>query len=142
MTKWLILKKQKTLYLGNLYSKRDWGYAGDYVEAMWKIINYKKPDDFVIATNLQLSIKDFINIVSKKLNYPIIWKGKGINEIAFDKKGNPVIKILKRYLRPLEVHNLRGDFSKAKKKLNWTPKKKLTQIIDDMISYELKNNAN
>ncbi len=134
--------KQKTLYLGNLYSKRDWGYAGDYVEAMWKIINYKKPDDFVIATNSQISIKQFINIVCKKLNYPILWKGKGTNETAFNKKGNPVIKISKRYFRPLEVHNLKGDFSKAKKILNWQPKKKLTHLIDDMISYELKNNGN
>jgi GDPmannose 4,6-dehydratase len=132
--------KQKTLYLGNLYSKRDWGFAGDYVEAMWKILNYKKPDDFVISTNSHLTIKQFINLVAKKLNYPLKWSGKGYNEVAYNKKGIVVIKISKRYFRPLEVVNLKGDYSKAKKYLNWQPQKKLTHLIDDMISYELKAN--
>ncbi len=133
-------KKLKTLYLGNLYSKRDWGHAKDYVEAMWKIINYKKPDDFVIATGNQLTIKQFINLVCKKLNINIKWKGKGLKEIGFSNSNKAIIKINKRYFRPLEVENLKGNFNKAKKILNWKPKINLTQLIDDMIKFELKNN--
>ena len=131
---------QKKLFLGNLYSKRDWGHAKDYVEAMWKIINYKKPDDFVIATGNQFTIKQFINLVCKKLNINIKWKGKGLKEIGFSNSNKAIIKINKRYFRPLEVENLKGNFNKAKKILNWKPKINLTQLIDDMIKFELKNN--
>ena len=135
------LKKQKKLYLGNLYSKRDWGHAGDYVEAMWKMLNQKKPNDFVISTNKQYTIKQFINIVCNKLKIKIKWKGKGLNEKGFDQNNNCIIQIDKRYLRPLEVHNLRGDFSKAKKILKWRPKRNLNQLVEEMIDYELKNNG-
>ena len=134
------LGKQKILYLGNIYSKRDWGHAEDYVEAMWKILNHKVADDFVVATNKQVTIKKFIQMVSNKLDIKLHWKGKGINEEAYNSKGEVVIKITKRYFRPLEVENLKGDFSKAKKILNWEPKRDLTQLINEMISYELKNN--
>ena len=113
--------KEKTIYLGNLYSKRDWGHAKDYVEAM-KIINYRKPDDFVIATNHQKTIKEFVNIVCKKLNIKIKWKGKGLNERAISQNGQIIIKVNKRYFRPLDVQNLRGNYSKAKKILKWKPK--------------------
>ena len=116
-------KKQKKLYLGNLYSKRDWGHAEDYVEAMWKILQYKKPDDFVICTGKQYSIKQFVNMVCKKLNISLYWKGKGINEKGYDKNNNIIIECKKKYFRPSEVDNLLGDFSKAKKYLNWKPKK-------------------
>jgi len=135
------LGKQKTLYLGNIYSKRDWGHARDYVEAMWKILNYKKPDDFVISTNKQMTVKKFIDISSKRLNMKLIWRGKGINEKAYDQKGNIIIKIVPRYFRPLEVDNLIGDFSKAKKLLKWSPKTSITQLIDEMIDFEIKNNG-
>ena len=135
------LKKQKKLYLGNLYSKRDWGHAGDYVEAMWKMLNQKKPNDFVISTNKQYTIKQFINIVCKKLKIKIRWIGKGLNEKGFDQNNNCIIQVDKRYLRPLEVHNLRGDFSKAKKLLKWRPKRNLNQLVEEMIDYELKNNG-
>ncbi len=132
--------KQKTLYLGNLYSKRDWGHAKDYVRAMWKILNQKQPDDFVIATNQQKTIKEFINIVSKKLNFKLKWKGKGLNEHAVDQNNKVIIKIDKRYFRPLEVKNLKGDYSKAKRILKWKPEISLTQLIDEMINFELKIN--
>ena len=134
------LKKQKQLLIGNLYSKRDWGHAEDYVEAMWKILKNKKPDDFVIATNNQVTIKKFINIVCNQLKIKLFWKGRGLNECAFDEKKNCIIKVDKRYFRPLEVENLKGDFSKAKKILNWKPKRNLTQLIEEMIQYELKKN--
>ena len=87
-----------------------------------------------------LTIKHFVNLVAKELNISIKWKGRGINEKAFDQKGNCIIEINKRYFRPLEVENLKGDFSKAKKILNWKPKRNLTQLIEEMIQYELKKN--
>ena len=94
-------KKQKKLYLGNLYTKRDWGYAGEYVEAMWKILQLKKPDEFIIATGKQYSIKIFINKVCKKLGLILNWKGKGLNEKAILKKPNKtIIEIDKKYFRP------------------------------------------
>ena len=130
-------KKSKKLYLGNIYAKRDWGDAKDYVEAMWLILQQKKPDDFVISNNQSISIKKFINIVSKKLNLKIFWKGKGVNEKGYDKDGNTIIEIDKRYIRPLEVNYLRGDYSKAKKNLGWKPKSDIYSLVDQMIKHEL-----
>ena len=134
------LKKQKILLLGNLYSKRDWGHAEDYVEAMWKILNHNKPDDFVVATNRKYKIKTFIKLVCKQLNINLKWKGKGLNEKGFDDNGNCIIKIEKRYFRPLEVENLQGDYSKAKKILKWKPLRDINQLVKEMVEYELKNN--
>ena len=130
--------KQKKLFLGNLDSKRDWGHAKDYVEAMWKILQQKKPDDFVIATGKQLSIRQFINLVSKKLSLNLVWKGKGLNEKGIDKdtKKN-IIMIDKNYIRPLDVNTLLGNASKARNKLLWKPKINIDQLIEEMISEEL-----
>ena len=130
--------KQKKLFLGNLDSKRDWGHAKDYVEAMWKILQQKKPDDFVIATGKQLSIRQFINLVSKKLSLNLVWKGKGLNEKGIDKdtKKN-IIMIDKNYIRPLDVNTLLGNASKARIKLSWKPKINIDQLIEEMISEEL-----
>ena len=130
--------KQKKLYLGNLDSKRDWGHAKDYVLAMWKILQQKKPDDFVIATGKQLSIRQFINLVAKKLNFNIVWKGKGINEKGFDlnTKKN-IIMIDKNYIRPLDVNTLLGNAAKARKQLSWKPKINIHQLIEEMISEEV-----
>ncbi len=130
--------KQKQLFLGNLDSKRDWGHARDYVEAMWKILQQKKPDDFVIATGKQLSIRQFINLVAKKLNMNISWRGKGLNEKGYnlDTKKN-IIMIDKNYIRPLDVNTLLGNASKARKKLSWKPKTNISQLIEEMISEEV-----
>tara|TARA_B100000989_G_scaffold298852_1_gene290488 strand:+ start:2320 stop:3363 length:1044 start_codon:yes stop_codon:yes gene_type:complete len=130
--------KQRKLFLGNLDSKRDWGHAKDYVEAMWKILQQKKPDDFVIATGKQLSIKQFVNLVSKKLSLNLVWKGKGLNEkgINKDTKKN-IIMIDKNYIRPLDVNTLLGNASKARNKLSWKPKINIDQLIEEMISEEL-----
>ena len=131
--------KQKKLYLGNIYSKRDWGFAGEYVEAMWKILQLRKPDDFVIATGKQYSIKFFVNKVCKKLGFTLNWKGKGLNEKAILKKSNKtIIEIDKKYFRPSEVDTLKGDMSKAKKILKWKPKMNIDQLIALMIDHELK----
>tara|TARA_Y100000816_G_C26093976_1_gene578555 strand:+ start:448 stop:1485 length:1038 start_codon:yes stop_codon:yes gene_type:complete len=130
---------QDKLYLGNLNSKRDWGHAKDYVEAMWKILQQKKPEDFVIATGKQYSIKEFINKVAKKLSMKIKWKGKGINEKCIELKNNKIIiECDKNYFRPLDVNTLLGNAKKARSKLNWKPKFNITDLIDDMVEHELK----
>ena len=129
--------KQRILYLGNLDSKRDWGHAKDYVEAMWKILQQKQPDDFVIATGKQYSIRQFISLVSKKLDMKIVWKGKGLNEKGYDSLSNKtIISIDKNYLRPLDVNTLLGNASKARKKLSWKPKINIHKLIDEMILEE------
>ncbi|MBD1158909.1 GDP-mannose 4,6-dehydratase [Pelagibacterales bacterium SAG-MED19] len=129
---------QKKLYLGNLDAKRDWGHAKDYVEAMWKILQQKQPDDYVIATGKQYSVRQFVNLVSKKLGFKISWKGKGINEKGFDQiSKKTVIECNKKYFRPLDVNTLLGDAKKAKKKLKWKPKININQLVDDMISEEM-----
>ena len=107
---------QKKLTLGNLYAIRDWGHAKDYAVSMWKILQYKKPDDWVIATNKETTVKEFVNKVAKKLDIKLKWIGKGENEKGIDQKNKKIIvEIDKKYFRPSEVDFLRGDFSKAKK---------------------------
>ena len=132
------LKKQKTLYLGNLYSKRDWGHAIDYVKAMWLMLQQKKPQDFVIATGKQTTVKNFIHLTAKQLKLKISWRGKGINEKAFDENGKAVIECDKSYYRPLEVNTLLGDARKARKILKWKPKVVLNELISQMIKSEIK----
>ena len=132
-------QKQKKLILGNLQAKRDWGHAEDYVEAMWKVLQYKKPDDWVIATGIQYSVKTFINLVAKKLDIKIIWRGKGINEKAYNKNNQCIIECNKKYFRPAEVETLLGDSKKAKTLLKWKPKHNIHSLIDDMINFELKD---
>jgi len=129
--------KQKTLYLGNLDAKRDWGHAKDYVVAMWKILQQKKPEDFVIATGKQYSIRQFISLVSKKINIKIIWKGKGLKEKGYDSiSRKPIIAIDKNYIRPLDVNTLLGNAAKARIKLSWKPKINIHKLIDEMIAEE------
>ena len=131
--------KQKTLYLGNMYSKRDWGHAKDYVQAMWSMLQQKKPEDFVMATGKQTTVKNFVNLVAKQLEIKISWKGKGINEKAVNENGKTIVACDKAYYRPLEVNNLLGDSKKARKKLKWNPKINLNELISEMIEYEMNN---
>jgi len=131
--------KQKKLFLGNLYAKRDWGHAKDYCLAMWKILQQKKPDDFIIATGKQYSIKYFVNLVAKKLKIKLTWKGKGLNEKAYDRNNKPIVECDKNYFRPLDVNTLLGDSSKARKELKWKPKIDINMLIDEMIENELKH---
>ena len=133
-------KKQKKLYLGNLYAKRDWGHAKDYCYAMWKILQQKKPDDFVISTGKQYTIKQFVNKVADRLKFKLKWVGKGLKEKAIDKNNNKIIiELDKKYFRPLDVENLIGDSNKARKILKWKPKYNIDSLIDDMIYHQLKN---
>ena len=129
--------KQKILVLGNLYSRRDWGHAKDYVESMWRILQQKKPDDFVVATRTSHSVKDFINISAKKIGIKLIWKNKGLKEVGIDKTNNKtIITVNKKYFRETEVDDLIGDYSKAKRLLKWKPKYSFNALVDDMIKNE------
>ena len=131
--------KQKKLYLGNLYAKRDWGYAKEYVEAMWKMLQQKTPDDFVISTNKTYTVKIFAEKVFKKIGIKITWKGKGVHEKGVDAKtGKRIIEIDPFYFRPKEVNILKGDNKKAKKILKWKPKTDLDGLISIMMTSELK----
>jgi GDPmannose 4,6-dehydratase len=131
------LKLQQTLYLGNLNALRDWGHAKDFVEAQWLILQQNKPEDYVIATGKQYSVKEFVNLAAKELSMKIDWKGKGINEVGY-LNGKSIIKLDPRYFRPTEVENLLGDASKAKKKLGWYPKTTFNELVKEMVSEDLK----
>ncbi len=128
--------KQKKLFLGNLNAKRDWGHARDYCLAMWKILQQKKPDDYVIATGVQYSIKQFINLTAKKLKMKITWKGSGLKERGYNERGIPIIECDKSYLRPLDVNTLIGDAKKARRKLKWKPVENINSLIEEMINSE------
>ena len=131
----IINNNQKKLYLGNLYAKRDWGHAKDYVIAMWKMLQRKKPDDFVIATGQQYSVKEFINFTAKELGILIQWKGRGVNEKGYW-KNKCIIEIDKHYFRPTEVNSLKGDSSKARRILGWKPNTSIKSLIKEMIEFE------
>ena len=132
------LGKQKKIKLGNIYAKRDWGHAKDYAQAMWKMLQLKKPDDFVIATGKQFTVKEFVNLAAKKIDINLIWRGKGLNEIGINKKTNKtIIEIDKKYFRPTEVDSLLGDYKKAKKKLNWQPKITFEELVNEMVLSDL-----
>ena len=131
-------KKQKKLFLGNLNAKRDWGHARDYVLAMWKMLQMKKPDDYVISTGKQYSIKEFANLVMLELGIKFSWKGNGINAKCYDNNGNCIIECDKAYFRPLEVDTLLGDSSKARKILKWKPKTNIKELVKEMVKVELK----
>ena len=138
-----ILGSNEILYLGNLNAKRDWGHAKDYAEAMWKMMQLKKPDDFVIATGKQYNVRDFVNISAKNLGIIIKWVGKGINEKGIDKKtGKTIVRVGKRYFRPTEVDTLLGDARKAKKILKWKPKITFNQMVKEMIESDYNNQKN
>ena len=139
----IYLGKQKILKIGNIYSKRDWGYAEDYIEAMWKMTQSKIPKDYVIATGKNHSVKQFINECVKILKLNTKWIGKGLNEKLINKKNNQtLISIDKKYFRPAEVDNLKGNFNKAKRELKWQPKTSFKNLVKMMIESDLENVKN
>ena len=128
------------MLIGNLDAKRDWGHAKDYVSMMWKMLQLKKPEDFVIATGNTYSVRQFINYACQYLGIKIKWKGSKLNEYAIDlSTGKKIIKVDKKYFRPNEVYYLRGNPNKARRKLNWKPKYNLKEIVKEMIESEIKN---
>jgi len=131
-------KKQKKLYLGNLEAKRDWGHAKDYVEAQWRILQQKKPDDYVIATGKTYTVKVFVEKVATYLGMKITWKGNGVKTRGYDQKGNCIIECDKKYFRPTEVDILIGNANKAKRILKWKSKITIDELIKDMVDSDLK----
>jgi len=131
---------QECLYLGNMDAKRDWGHAKDYVEMQWLMLQQDEPDDYVIATGKQHTVRDFVNKACELLDIDIIWKGTGANEVGIDKEnGAEIVKVDPRYYRPTEVETLLGDPSKAKNNLSWEPKISFHEMVNEMVSSDLKN---
>ena len=127
---------QETLYLGNLDAKRDWGHAKDFVEMQWLMLQRERPEDYVIATGEQYSVRQFVEIAALQLDIKIIWKGDGVNEIGYWNK-KPIIKVDRKYFRPTEVDTLLGDPSKAREDLGWIPKITFADLVNEMIVEDL-----
>jgi len=123
---------QSRLYLGNLDAKRDWGHAKDYVEMQWLMLQQQEPEDFVIATGQQYSVRDFVNAVASHLDMELRWEGESIDEKAYDANGNCIVEVDPKYFRPTEVETLLGDASKAKAKLGWEPQISFDELVREM----------
>jgi GDPmannose 4,6-dehydratase len=131
--------KEQCLFLGNLDAKRDWGHARDYVEGMWRILQHPTPDDYVLATGTQHSVREFVELAFSHVGVSICWRGRGEEEEGLDEKtGRILVKIDPRYFRPTEVETLLGDASKAQKVLGWTPTISFPQLVTDMMTQDLK----
>jgi GDPmannose 4,6-dehydratase len=130
---------QDTLYLGNLDAKRDWGHAKDYVEMQWLMLQQETPEDFVIATGVQYSVRDFVNAAAKELGMEIRWEGRGKEEKGYGAQGKCFVAVDPRYFRPTEVETLLGDPTKAKEKLGWTPKTTFDELVAEMVREDLKS---
>ena len=133
------LNLQDCLYLGNLDAKRDWGHAQDYVEMQWLMLQQDEPEDFVIATGQQHSVRDFVEAAAKELGILIRWEGQGKDEKGYDADGNCIVAVDPRYFRPTEVETLLGDPSKAKEKLGWTPRITFKKLVAEMVREDLKS---
>jgi GDPmannose 4,6-dehydratase len=130
---------QDCLYLGNLDSKRDWGHAQDYVEMAWLMLQQKQPEDFVIATGLQYSVRDFVNVAARELGIHVSWQGRSMDETGTDQHGKVIVKVDPRYFRPAEVEALLGDSTKAREKLGWTPKTTFEELVSEMVREDVKS---
>ena len=130
---------QDCLFLGNLDAKRDWGHAKDYVEMQWLMLQQEHPEDFVIATGVQYSVRDFVDAAARELNLPISWSGSGVNEVGNTVDGKAIVRVDPRYFRPTEVETLLGDASKAREKLGWTPKISFNELVAEMVREDLKS---
>ena len=132
------LGQQDSLWLGNINAKRDWGHAKDYVEAMWLMLQQETPQDFVIATGHQYSVREFVEKVALKLEMPITWEGEGLDEKGIF-NGKTIVQINAKYYRPAEVETLLGDATKAKTELGWEPKISFDQLVDEMVETDMKS---
>jgi len=130
---------QSELYLGNLDSKRDWGHARDYIEMQWLMLQQEKPQDFVIATGQQYSVREFVKRCARLLEIELTWQGSGVDEKALDKDGKVVVAVDPRYFRPTEVETLLGDASKAQRELGWTPRTSFDELVREMVEADLKS---
>ncbi len=132
------LGMQDCVYLGNLDAKRDWGHARDYVEMQWLMLQQDEPEDFVIATGVQYSVREFVEMAASHVGITIEWKGKGVDEKGYDNDGNCIVAVDPRYYRPAEVETLLGDASRAQEKLGWTPRITINELIDEMMHSDMK----
>lgn len=130
---------QDCLFLGNIDAKRDWGHARDYVEMQWLMLQQEQPEDFVIATGVQYSVRDFVDAAAKELGITITWRGEGVDEKGYDQNGRCIVSVDPRYFRPTEVESLLGDASKAKALLGWTPKTTFDELVAEMVREDLKS---
>lgn len=130
---------QDCLFLGNMDAKRDWGHAKDYVEMQWLMLQQEKPEDFVIATGVQYSVRDFVNAAAQELGMQVRWEGSGIEEKGYDVHGKCIVAVDPAYFRPTEVETLLGDPTKAKEKLGWTPKTSFAELVAEMVREDLKS---
>ncbi len=128
---------QDCLYLGNLEAKRDWGHARDYVEMQWLMLQQQQPEDFVIATGIQYSVRDFVNAAAAELGMDIMWEGQGVDRVGY-LNGRAIVRVDPRYFRPTEVDTLLGDPGKAKEKLGWTPRTSFKSLVEEMVREDLK----
>ena len=126
------------LFLGNMDAKRDWGHARDFVEAQWLILQQDKPEDFVIATGEQHSVREFVEMAAEKIGFRMTWRGNGVNETGVDQDGNIIVKVDPRYFRPAEVDTLLGDPGKAKKQLGWSHKTSFDELVEQMVAEDLQ----
>jgi GDPmannose 4,6-dehydratase len=129
---------QDCLFLGNMDSKRDWGHAKDYVEMQWLMLQQEAPDDFVIATGVQYSVRDFVDAAAREIGINVTWKGAGVEEKGFDAQGKCIVQVDPRYFRPTEVETLLGDATKAREKLGWTPRTTFAELVAEMVREDLK----
>ena len=130
---------QDCLYLGNLDAMRDWGHARDYVEMQWLLMQQDQPEDWVIATGIQHSVRDFVNAAAEELGIRIAWQGCGVDETGIDQNGKTIVRVDPRYFRPTEVESLLGDSSKAREKLGWRPKTGFKELVAEMVREDLKS---
>jgi GDPmannose 4,6-dehydratase len=128
---------QDCLFLGNLDSKRDWGHARDYIEMQWLMLQQEKPEDFVIATGVQYSVRDFVNAAGAEIGISVDWRGSGVDEKGYDAQGNCIVQVDPRYFRPTEVETLLGDATKAREKLGWTPRTTFAELVAEMVREDL-----
>ena len=133
------LNLQDCLYLGNMDSLRDWGHAKDYVEMQWLMLQQEQAEDFVIATGIQFSVREFVDAAAKELDIQITWQGQGVDETGTDQHGNVIIRVDPRHFRPTEVETLLGDPTKAREKLGWTPRTTFQELVSEMVREDLKS---
>jgi GDPmannose 4,6-dehydratase len=128
---------QERLYLGNLNARRDWGHARDYVQMAWMMLQQDKPEDFVIASGIQHSVRDFVNAAAQELGITITWRGDGVDEKGYDGEGRCIVAVDPRYFRPAEVDTLLGDATKARQKLGWNPQTTFAELVKEMVAADL-----
>ncbi len=129
---------QECVYLGNLNAKRDWGHARDYVRKQWMMLQQEEPEDFVIATGVQYSVREFVELAAREVGLEVSWRGEGVDEHGFDQHGRCIVRVDPRYFRPTEVETLLGDPSKAKEKLGWEPEITFEELVSEMMREDLK----